>query len=131
MKILIAEDDAVSATALRTLLETRGHEVKVTTDGRSAWTALQAEHFPLAILDWMMPDMDGLEVCRRIRSRSTPPYTCVIMLTAKQQREDRLIALQAGVDVFLTKPLDAEDLLARLQVAERIIRLEQASAKAA
>jgi DNA-binding response OmpR family regulator len=126
MKILVAEDDNVSALALRALLEKHGHTVTMTADGNAAWSKLQAEHFPLAILDWMMPGMDGLAVCRRIRSRPTPPYTCVIMLTAKQQREDRLFALQAGADVFLSKPLDAEDLLARLQVAERILALEQA-----
>jgi len=125
MKILVAEDDTVSAIAIKALLENNGHTVTMAADGSAAWKAFQAEHYPLVILDWMMPLMDGISVCRNIRSHPLPSYTCVIMLTAKQQREDRLAALQAGADVFLSKPLDAEDLLARLQVAERILLLEQ------
>jgi DNA-binding response OmpR family regulator len=77
------------------------------------------------LTDWMMPRMDGLEVCRQIRQSCRLPYTCVIMLTAKQTREDRVQALGVGVDVFLTKPLVAADLVARLQVAERILQMEQ------
>ena len=125
MKVLIAEDDSVSALALRMLLERNGHEVNVTTNGRAAWDTLQTQHYPLVILDWMMPEMDGLAVCRKIRSTPGASYTCIIMLTAKQAREDRLEALNSGVDVFLTKPLDSEDMLARLQVAERILALER------
>ena len=128
MKVLIAEDDSVSALALRMLLERNGHKVTVAPNGRIAWEALQAEHYPLVILDWMMPEMDGVTVCRHIRSHPFPSYICVIMLTAKQAREDRLEALSAGVDVFMTKPLDSEDMLARLQVAERILALEHIAA---
>lgn len=131
MKILVAEDDRVSAVTLKALLENAGHDVQVASDGRMAWDILQQEHFPLVILDWMMPHMDGLEVCRNIRGRTLTPYTCIIMLTAKHQREERLRALQTGVDVFLAKPLDAEDLLARLQIAERIVEMEQANRRTA
>ncbi|BDI30603.1 hypothetical protein CCAX7_26540 [Capsulimonas corticalis] len=125
MKIIIAEDDPVSMRALRMVLESLGHQVTAVASGALAWSALQAETFPIVITDWMMPDMDGIELCRNIRSRKNAPYTCVIMLTAKQTREDRVKGLNAGADVFLTKPLVREDLIARLQVAERILMLEQ------
>jgi len=125
MNILVAEDDPVSALAVQTLLTKLGHTVTVASHGAQAWRSLQATPVPVAILDWMMPEMDGLELCRRIKADLKHAYTCVIMLTAKQSREDRLEALKAGADVFLTKPLNKEDLIARLQVAERILKLEQ------
>ncbi|MGI4791613.1 MAG: response regulator [Janthinobacterium lividum] len=126
MNILIAEDDPVSALALRILLTKLGHTVQAATNGVEAWQMIQERPVPIAILDWMMPKMDGLELCRRIKNSSGHAYTCVMMLTAKQSREDRLTALHAGADVFLTKPLDRECLIARLQVAERILHLEAA-----
>ena len=126
MKIIIAEDDPVSMRALRTVLEGLGHHVTAVANGAQAWAALQAETFPIVITDWMMPEMDGIELCRNIRTRKNVPYTCVIMLTAKQTREDRVQGLNAGADVFLTKPLNRADLIARMQVAERILMLEQA-----
>ncbi|MEO7718658.1 MAG: response regulator [Capsulimonas sp.] len=125
MKIIIAEDDPVSMRALRTILEGLGHQVTAVPNGVQAWAALQAETFAIVITDWMMPEMDGIELCRNIRARKNVPYTCVILLTAKQTREDRVQGLNAGADVFLTKPLDRSDLIARLQVAERILMLEQ------
>ena len=125
MKVLIAEDDPISAEALKTLLCDLGYDVTVTRDGAQAWQALQTDVYPLVVLDWMMPGMDGLEVCRNIRTHLKEPYRCVIMLTAKQEREDRARALSAGVDVFLTKPLNCDDLTARLQVARRILSLER------
>lgn len=124
MRVLIAEDDPVSALALEASLEQQGYTVTTATNGAQAWRLFQETIFPIVILDWMMPEMDGLEVCRRIRKRTDGPYTCVIMLTAKQGREDRLQALSAGVDVFLSKPLDTEDMYARLQIANRILALE-------
>ena len=128
MRILIAEDDPVSSLALRTLLTKLGHDVVATSDGAEAWQTIQENPVPVAILDWMMPVMDGVALCRRIKSSPTLGYICVIMLTAKQSREDRLEALNAGADVFLTKPLVREDLIARLQIAERILKLEAAAA---
>ncbi len=74
-----------------------------------------------------MPEMDGLEVCRRIRASNPKEYTCIIMLTAKREKEDRIAALKAGVDVFLSKPLNKDELIARLQVAERILSMEHGS----
>jgi len=125
MNVLIAEDDPVSAMVLDALLRRHGHEVKVTSDGREAWNAFQQGSYPLAIIDWMMPEMDGLELCRHIRECKSAAYTCIIMLTAKQDRSDRLQALNAGVDVFMTKPLDCEEMEARLRVARRIIEMER------
>ena len=125
MKILIAEDDPVSLLALRRVLEKSGHTPVAVTDGAQAIEAWRSGSFSIVITDWMMPHMDGLEVCRHIRQSGRHPYTCVIMLTAKQTREDRVQALSEGVDVFLTKPLVAGDLIARIQVAERILQMEQ------
>ena len=128
MNILIAEDDPVSALALRRVLEKNGHAVTTTVNGAEALTAWRQGGFPIVITDWMMPQVDGLEVCRHIRKSASLPYTCIIMLTAKQTREDRAKALGEGVDVFLTKPLIADDLIARIQVAERILLMEQKAA---
>ena len=127
MNILIAEDDPVSLMALRRVLEKSGYAVTATADGAEALRAWRAGAFPIVITDWMMPQVDGLEVCREIRRAGRRPYTCVMMLTAKQTREDRAMALGEGVDVFLTKPLVAADLVARLQVAERILTMERAA----
>jgi len=124
MKVLIAEDDPVSALALQTLLATQGYEVTHAHDGAEAWNLLQQEMFPLLILDWMMPNMDGLEVCRRVRAHLGEPYRCVVMLTAKQENKDRTAAMHAGVDVFMSKPLNAQEMVARLKMAERILEIE-------
>ena len=125
MKVLVAEDDPISAEALRSLLTNLKYDVTLTRNGAEAWQKLQADDYPIVILDWMMPEMDGLEVCRNIRAKLSGPYRCIIMLTAKQDRDDRAPALNAGVDVFLTKPLECAMLTARLQVAERILKLER------
>ena len=124
MKILIAEDDRVSAMVLQKTLERQGHEVIVASDGRQAWEQIQQGYVPLVITDWMMPDMDGLELCRRVRSLSRRPYTYLLLLTAKDQRTDRLEGLGAGADDFLVKPLDTDELTARLKVAERILGMQ-------
>ncbi len=127
MNILIAEDDPVSAIALRRVLEKSGHKVTTTVNGAEALEAWREGNFSIVVTDWMMPEVDGLEVCRRIRQSGRLPYTCIVMLTAKQTREDRVLALGEGVDVFLTKPLIANDLIARIQVAERILLMEHES----
>jgi CheY-like chemotaxis protein len=128
MEILVAEDDPVSALVIQELLEGLGHKVSVFEDGHEAWQALEKTYFPIVVLDWMMPRVDGIEVARRIRahqkSESDSRYICIIMITAKTAREDRVRAIQSGVDVFLSKPLDTAAMTARLQVAERILNLE-------
>lgn len=125
IKILIAEDDPVSRRVLATTLEKMGHDVRATEDGRQAWEAFQTEYFPVVVSDWMMPDLDGLEVCRLIRAAPRERYTYFILLTALEGRTNYLEAIEAGVDDFLVKPLDRDLLAARLRVAERILGLHQ------
>lgn len=125
MRILIAEDDAVSRRVLETALRKWGHEVRAACDGRAALEAIQEEPPPLAILDWMMPEINGLEVCRQVRSRPDTESTYIILLTAKGRKEDRIAGLQSGADGYLTKPFDHGELHARLQVGQRILALQQ------
>ena len=125
MKLLIAEDDLVSRTMLSRLLTTSGHEVVVTVDGQAAWDVLQREDAPkVAILDWMMHEMDGVEVCRRVRDlgRSEPTY--LILLTAKDRTEDMVEGLDGGANDYLVKPFDRRELQARLRVAARMVSLQ-------
>jgi diguanylate cyclase (GGDEF)-like protein len=125
MRILIVEDDPTSAFLLSRLLERMGKEVAVAADGQEAWTALQAKYEPLVITDWMMPRMDGLELCRRIRTSARDSYTYVILLTARDCRQDRLSGLRAGADDSLIKPPDQDELAVRLEIAERIIEVHE------
>jgi len=124
VKILVVEDDPISAIAADMMLTQLGHRVTVKSDGAQGWAAMQASPAQIAIVDWMMPVMDGIELCRKIKASPLLKNTCIIMLTAKRSREDRLVAMKAGVDVFLCKPLDREDLIARLQIAQRILELD-------
>ena len=126
MRILIAEDDPVSRRLLEATLERFGYEVVVAADGAEAWTALQRDDAPpLAILDWMMPELDGVEICRRLREipTSTPPY--LILLTAKTERGDVVAGLDAGANDYLKKPFDRSELRARLQVGAQVLGLQK------
>ena len=126
MKILIAEDDPVSRRLLQATLEKFGYEVVGAADGAEAWTALQRDDAPqLAILDWMMPKLDGVEICRRVREipTSTPPY--LILLTAKTERGDVVAGLDAGANDYLKKPFDRGELRARLQVGAQVLELQK------
>ncbi len=125
MKILIAEDDPVSRRVLAMTLEKMGHDVRVAEDGRQAWETFQTDYFPVIVSDWMMPNLDGLEICRLVRAAQRDRYTYVILLTALDGKANYLEAIDAGVDDFLTKPLDRDLLAARLRVAERILGLRQ------
>ncbi|MBC8101528.1 MAG: Flp pilus assembly complex ATPase component TadA [Cytophagales bacterium] len=143
MRVLIAEDDSTSALVLRRSLEKLGHEVTLAVDGEEAWgvlTPLENEptpRFDVVISDWMMPKLDGPSLTRRIRAAAPAsasgvpalPYLYVILLTARGTPEDRIEGLTAGADDFLVKPLDQADLVARLEVARRILAL-QADAQA-
>ena len=125
MRILIADDDAVSRRLLEKSLTNLGHDVQAVADGQAALTALLAPDGPrLAILDWMMPGAEGPEVCRAVRASATP-YVYIIFLTSRDRREDKFSALDAGADDFLTKPLDIAELRARLRSGERIIDLQE------
>jgi len=125
MKILIAEDDAVSSAVLQRMLKLWDHEAVVCSDGKQAWEILQREDSPkLAILDWMMPEIDGVELCRRVKrlGRREPPY--LILVTAKSQQEDVIFGLESGADDYVTKPFSVKELSARIRVGERTIRIQ-------
>jgi two-component system NtrC family sensor kinase len=129
MKILIAEDDPVSRRLLQSYLERWGHEVVTAQDGAAAWALFQSGDFPIVISDWMMPELDGLELIRRVRSFPRPGYVYAILLTARAQKEDIVQGMEAGADDFLTKPFDRDELRVRLRAGERIIHLEQSLAE--
>jgi sigma-B regulation protein RsbU (phosphoserine phosphatase) len=129
MEILIAEDDAVSRRILEKTLASWGYSVVVTEDGNSAWEALKTGGYKLAVLDWMMPGMDGVEICNRVRELKSDNYTYLILLTAKSQKADIVKGLQSGADDYVTKPFDHEELKSRLQVGKRILFLEEQLAK--
>src|SRR5262245_26358550 len=121
MDVLIADDDAVSRRVLEGTLTRLGYSVIVCANGTEAIDALLAADGPrLAILDWMMPGADGLEVCRRVRA-SAGPYVYIIILTARDRREDVLEAYDAEADEFLAKPLEVLELRARLRSGERVL----------
>jgi len=124
-RILIAEDDPISRRLLEAKLAKWGFKVIVTKDGDSAWQVLQSDDAPrIAILDWMMPVMDGVEVCRRMRKEQREPYTYIILLTALHRDEDLVTGLEAGADDYITKPFKADELRARLRAGVRIIELQ-------
>lgn len=126
MRILIAEDDAVTRLALETILTHWGYEVQAVTNGSEAWEALRAPDAPrLALLDWMMPELDGLEVCRLARTLEREEPTYVIMLTARAAKEDVITGLHNGADDYITKPFDKDELRARLHVGERMVELQR------
>jgi type IV pilus assembly protein PilB len=126
LKVLIAEDDAVSRRILRTMVESLGHECLATDDGLEAWETYQSTaDIDVVISDWMMPNMDGLDLCRRVRALERAGYTFFIILTALRGNERLLEGLRAGADEYLTKPLDREQLQARLAVASRITALHR------
>lgn len=124
MRVLIAEDDGVSRLVLRKALEELGYTVYAAKDGIEAWEAFRREQFPLVISDWMMPGMDGLELCRRVRAQQDTRYTYFILLTARDSKQDRFHAIESGADDFLSKPLDRAELASRLSVAQRILDME-------
>lgn len=130
MHLLIADDDAASRRILEAMLIKWGYAVTAVADGDAAWTALLArpDEAQLAILDWIMPGMDGVEVCRRYREAfpSNPCY--LILLTAKDQKKDIVAGLAAGADDYIAKPFDMEELRARIRVGERMVNLQKALA---
>ena len=124
--VLIAEDEAASRRLLEATLRRWGHEVVVTVDGDAAWAALQRSDAPsVAILDWVMPGVEGVEICRRLHARgsTTPPY--LILLTANSERANVILGLEAGADDFMGKPFDPDELRARLIVAMRVVELRR------
>lgn len=129
MRVLIADDDPVSRHLLRSHVAAWGHEVTVAEDGARAWALFAAGDFPVVISDWLMPEVDGLELLRRVRAAPRPGYVYFILLTALAQKEDLVHGMEAGADDFVTKPFDRDELRVRLRAGERIIRLEQTLAE--
>ena len=126
MKVLIAEDNLVSRLMLETFLRKWGYDIVITTNGREAWEVLQEPEAPnLVISDWMMPDLDGLELCRRIREIERAEYIYFIILTSKGKKEDVVAGLEAGADDYLIKPFNQDELKYRVRIGERIIELER------
>jgi DNA-binding response OmpR family regulator len=126
MRILVADDNPVFQNVLKTMLNSWGYEVLVAADGDQAWHILQSEDGPrMAILDWMMPGMEGIEVCRRVRGGSGMNRAYILILTAKAQSEDLRAAIDAGADDYVTKPFKSQELRARLRAGSRIVELEQ------
>lgn len=126
MRILIAEDESISRTLIRTNLERWGHEVTVCKDGREAWEAIQRPDAPpLAVLDWEMPHMEGVEVCRRARELPHGKLSYIIMLTVKERKEDIVRGLESGANDYITKPFDPQEFRARIMVGIRVVELQQ------
>ncbi len=127
MKILIADDDPIPRRLLQATLVKGGYDVVVAHDGVEAWQLLQSEDAPkLGILDWLMPGMDGVEVCRKVRQRTEAPYIYLILLTGKDRKEDVIEGMDAGADDYLTKPFDPHELQVRLRAGQRILDLQAA-----
>jgi len=125
-RVLVAEDNESSRTSLVRLLERHGYEVAVANDGQSAIDILLAPNPPqIALIDWEMPRLDGIHVCWAVRSIPANPYTYIVMVTAKTEAADALAAFAAGVDDFLSKPIDSLQLLARLRCGERVLGMEK------
>jgi phosphoserine phosphatase RsbU/P len=124
MKILIAEDDNISRMTLVQMLKKLGHDVTEKKNGKEAWESYLVEAPNILITDWMMPEMDGLSLCRAVRKEHRNRYTYIIMLTALGGKESFLEGMGAGADDFVTKPCDLDTLAARLRVAERILNLQ-------
>jgi len=125
MRVLVVEDDPVSRRIVAAALQGLGHEAIVAEDGQQAWQRLAADTVDVVITDWMMPNVDGLELTRRVRARARERYTWVLLLTALKGKASYLDAMEAGADDFMSKPIDKQELHARLRVAERILGLQQ------
>src|SRR5438309_2996364 len=123
--VLVVDDDAVSSAQLGALAKAAGYDVKTAQNGREAWDLLQLARIPIVISDWYMPEMDGPELCRRIRGRTREPYVYFILVTARGGKQQYLAGMEAGADDFIAKPVDPDELRARLKVAERILGLRK------
>lgn len=119
------EDDAVSRRLLRSWLEKWGHEVIEAEDGAVGWERFTAGEFPVVVSDWMMPEMDGVELVRKIRAAGSAGYVYVILITARTEPADVAEGVEAGADEFVRKPVDQGDLRVKLWEAERVVRLQE------
>ena len=124
MRILVAEDDVFSRTLLGTTLKRLGHDPLVVSDGQEAIETYRRTHFPLVISDWLMPRVDGLELCNLIRAERRQNYTYIMLLTAMEGTQSLVECLNAGADDFITKPFNENVLVARIVVSERIVNIQ-------
>jgi phosphoserine phosphatase RsbU/P len=124
MRILIADDDDVSRLQLEVLLTRHGHDVIAVSDGTEAWKAMQSDDPPrLVVLDWLMDEMDGVDVCRRVREIPSLRSVYIILLTSRRDQAHILAGLQAGANDYVTKPFDRDELLARVRVGSQMASL--------
>src|SRR5215475_9536516 len=131
MRVLAAEDNPVFQSMLKSMLTRWGYQAVIARSGTEAWRILESENAPrLAVLDWMMPGMDGVEICRRIRSANREPYIYILLLTARTESEDLIEGMDAGADDYLTKPFNAHELRVRLHAGRRILDLQEELLKA-
>jgi len=125
MEILIADDDPITRKILSAKIKTIGHEVLFAEDGMEAWEILRTKKTRILITDWMMPELDGPDLCRKIREAKWPYYIYIILLTSRDQRSDAVKGLEAGADDYVIKPIHYEELVARIRSGQRIIQLEE------
>ncbi len=125
MNILVADDDGVTRLLLTSALSKLGHKVREAENGRQALAHWAQERQSLIISDWMMPDLDGLDFCREVRAKKGSDFAYIILLTARSGKTNYLEAMDAGVDDFMTKPFEKDQLVARVRVAERILGLHE------
>jgi two-component system cell cycle response regulator len=131
MRVLAAEDNPVFQSMLKTMLTKWGYQAVIARNGTEAWDVLESEDAPrLAVLDWMMPGMDGVEICRRIRSAHREPYIYILLLTARTEARDLIEGMEAGADDYVTKPFSAHELRVRLRAGHRILELQEELLKA-
>lgn len=124
MRILIVDDDDIAIAMMRKVLASAGHEVEVASDGQEALEKLRETGIRMVISDWVMPRLDGIDLCQKIREDFTSSYVYIVLITSKSEQDDVLNGLQAGADEFLTKPFDPAELLVRVNTANRILALE-------
>lgn len=130
MKVLIADDDSISRSLVKVLLTKWGYEVLEAEDGNDAWSILQEEDSPrLLVVDWMMPGLDGPELCRRLREKGEKNYHYIILLTGRDSKEDIIGGLNAGADDYITKPFSPQELEVRLRAGRRILDLQESLQK--
>ncbi len=125
MRILVADDDRLVRTLLNRVLKDWGHTVQLAEDGQEAWEYIQEHRVDCVISDWLMPRMNGVELCQKIRDLDSRAYVYTILLTSKNESADLVTAFEAGADDFVSKPVDFDVLRARIRAGERIVHLEQ------
>ncbi len=126
-RVLVADDDAMFRRILQSWLENWGYQVTVVEDGAEAWNILQKELPPqVLILDWVMPDISGVDLCRKVRAQNRAPYQYILLATANDAKQNLVRGMEAGADDYVTKPFDKRELQARLRTANRILTLQDA-----